>query len=229
MEIRQHPSPNFGERRGGASVDLVVLHYTAMANVEEALERLCDPEYEVSSHYLIAAQGAVIQMVQEDQRAWHAGIGSWGNCCDVNSNSIGIELANDGNTPFGARQLNSLEGLLSDIFARHSIRPQQVIGHSDIAFLRKSDPGRRFDWRRLALAGLSVWPNCTEPYAVDGKEFLSEMAIFGYRETDDLAALLNAFRQRFRPWAEGPLEVADMSLIKNLARRYPVDLIFPTP
>ncbi|WP_236638464.1 N-acetylmuramoyl-L-alanine amidase [Mangrovicoccus ximenensis] len=151
-----HPSPNFGPRRGGAVPDMVVLHYTAMESAGEALERLCSPPHEVSSHYLIGADGTLWQLVAEEARAWHAGQGSWGGAADVNSRSIGIELDNRGKGSFAVAQLEALERLLAEILARWSIPPERVIGHQDMAPGRKQDPGRYFPWPRLARKGLQT-------------------------------------------------------------------------
>lgn len=129
-----------------------------MQSAQSAVERLCDPACEVSAHYLIDAQGAVIQMVDEEMRAWHAGAGVWGGQGDVNSRSIGVEMDNDGTCPFTAAQMDALEPLLHGIMARWSIPASGVIGHSDMAPGRKFDPGPRFDWARLARQGLAVWP-----------------------------------------------------------------------
>lgn len=150
-----HPSPNFGERKGGARPSLVVIHYTAMASAMAACERLCDPGAEVSAHYLIDYDGTVMSLVAEDKRAWHAGAGSWGEITDVNSHSIGIELQNTGFEPFGEPQMAALEGLLSEIMNRWGILPEGVIGHLDCAPGRKIDPGPRFDWARLNRLGLA--------------------------------------------------------------------------
>jgi N-acetylmuramoyl-L-alanine amidase len=151
------PSPNHGPRRGVAAPDMVMLHYTAMATAEAALERLRDPEAEVSAHYLIAEDGRLWRLVPEDRRAWHAGVAGWGAADDLNSRSIGIELANSGAMPFTEPQMARLEALLGGILARHGIAPERVLGHQCTAPLRKIDPGPRFDWRRLAMRGLSIW------------------------------------------------------------------------
>ena len=127
--------------------DIIVLHYTAMPSAQSALTRLCLAEAEVSAHYLIGRCGTVWQLVQEDQRAWHAGVGAWGDVRDVNSRSIGIEIDNDGYSPFSHMAMVALEGLLPGILQRWAIPPERVIGHQDMAPGRKSDPGRRFDWR----------------------------------------------------------------------------------
>ncbi|WP_417275152.1 N-acetylmuramoyl-L-alanine amidase [Celeribacter halophilus] len=154
LQITDHLSPNFGERRDGARPELVVIHYTAMQTAQAALTRLCAPEFEVSAHYLICEKGGIYRLVDEEHRAWHAGAGAWGQITDVNSHSIGIELANDGQSPFAADQMDALEHLLDDILRRRNIPPEGVIGHSDMAPGRKIDPGPRFDWARLELRGL---------------------------------------------------------------------------
>ena len=210
-------SPNFGDRRDGAVPDLIVLHYTAMESCAAALARLCDPTAEVSAHYLIDVDGAVLPLVPEEKRAWHAGAGSWGGRGDVNSRSIGIELANTGRTPFAARQMAALQGLLPAIMARWNIVPAGMIAHSDMAPDRKADPGPRFDWRRLALAGLAVWPDAAAP--CPPQDFRPAACQFGYPDMDE-TLILRAFRLRFRPWATGPLDAVDAGMIADLAQRF---------
>ena len=211
---------------------MVVLHYTAMASAKAALKTLCDPATEVSAHYLIAADGEVLSLVPEALRAWHAGAGAWGAVTDVNSRSIGIELANDGFSPFAAAQMDALVDLLNGINARWSIRPERVIGHSDMAPGRKIDPGRRFDWRCLVLEGLSVWPSSSAgalssqvaPSEADHARFCAAMAAFGYAASTDPDLLLKTFRLRFRPGHVGPLDAIDLAMITDLAKRFPVDV-----
>lgn len=219
MQITDRPSPNHDGRRPGTRVELVVLHYTAMADAEAAMTRLCDPECGVSAHYLIGRDGSVVRMVDEAERAWHAGQGKWADRDDVNSRSIGIELDNDGQSPYRDEQMKALEALLADILERHALEPKDVIGHSDMAPDRKSDPGRRFDWKRLADKGLSVWPEPSLP-----GDFLRHAAAFGYPVEHGEALILEAFRQRFRPDATGPIGPADHALMSGLARHYPADV-----
>ncbi len=220
MDIADCPSPNFGDRRTGQAVELVVLHYTAMSDAGAAIERLCDPECEVSAHYVIGQDGAVTRLVAEEHRAWHAGDGEWAGRGDINSRSIGIELDNDGASPFSDELMAALETLLADILARHDLPPKAVIGHSDMAPSRKQDPGRRFDWQRLAAAGLSVWP---EP-AMTVSGFLKDAAHFGYGSEAGETQILEAFRQRFRPDATGPFCVADEAMMAGLARQFPANV-----
>lgn len=194
-----------------------------MATAAAALDRLCDPEAEVSAHYVVTETGEILRLVPEDRRAWHAGAGRWGAVTDVNSRSIGIELVNPGAVPFAAAQMRALEALLADILHRHAIPPERVIGHSDMAPARKADPGPRFDWRRLALQDLSVWPRPTRSDGADPAALRAAMAAFGYAPdlADDL--LLTALRLRFRPWGQGPLAPADLAVALDLAARFPVD------
>lgn len=211
-------SPNFGERRDGLTPELVVLHYTAMADCAAAARALCDPAREVSAHYLIGRDGEVLALVDEPLRAWHAGSGEWRGAGDVNSRSIGIELDNDGFSPFSEPMMASLEALLPKILERWSIMPEGVIAHSDMAPGRKTDPGRRFDWKRLARRGLAVWP---EPVSApcDPARFRADARRFGYGEMED-DLLRDMVRLRFRPWAEGALSAEDCAIMADLAARF---------
>ncbi len=219
LDIQQHPSPNFGPRRDGAAPSLIVIHYTAMDTAENALSTLCNPATEVSAHYLIGSNGHIWQMVAEKDRAWHAGAGQWGSMTDVNSHSIGIELDNKGDHPFAEPQMLALEQLLQGIMQRWSIPAVNVIAHSDLAPHRKIDPGRRFDWRRLALQGLAVWP---DDDAADTQDWATAAAQFGYPLSlkgcdDPQSACFTAYRSRFRPWAKGPLDAEDQRRITCLS------------
>lgn len=202
-------SPNHGDRRGQRP-ELVVIHYTGMADGPAARARLCDPEAEVSAHWLIHEDGRTEALVPEDRRAWHAGAGSWQGRDDVNSRSIGIELVNPGDCPFPEPQMAALEALLSQIMARWEISPAGVIGHSDMAPGRKIDPGPRFDWRRLALQGLAIWPGEVAAEA----PLADSLSRIGYPDAPERLA---AFRLRFRPWAEGPEDARDRAIAAALA------------
>lgn len=197
-----------------------------MASAAAACRTLCNPDNEVSAHYLIAENGEIMSMVSEDMRAWHGGAGQWGSVTDVNSRSIGIELANDGYSPFAAPLMDSLCDLIAGIMQRWTIPAHRVIGHSDMSPGRKIDPGTRFDWQRLAHEGLSVWPNAGQGAPLS--KFPTLMARFGFTATDDPDLLLDCFRRRFRPHAHGPLNASDLALIADLANRFPVDQTPPT-
>lgn len=161
MRFVDTPSPNFDERNCRRPVDMVVLHYTGMPSAEAALKRLTDPQAKVSAHYVIDEDGTTYRLVPEEKRAWHAGVAFWRGVRDVNARSIGIELVNPGHEfgyrDFPAAQIDALLALLGDIARRHEIMPGNYVGHSDVAPLRKEDPGERFPWHRLAAAGFGRW------------------------------------------------------------------------
>jgi N-acetylmuramoyl-L-alanine amidase len=212
------PSPNHGRRRGGACPDIVVLHHTVLP-CEAALDRLCDPAAEVSAHWLIDRMGETYALVDEAQRAWHAGTGAWGAVTDVNSRSIGVELEGDG-ADFPERQMEALRSLLTGVLERHGIPPARVIAHSDMAPGRKHDPGPAFDWPGLAAAGLSVWPERREAVPESADDALVR---FGYPASVAPELRLAAFRLRFRPAASGLADTTDAGLAADLAARFPVD------
>lgn len=199
---RQVPSPNFNERL--LPVTMIVLHYTGMQSADEALERLCSEEAGVSAHYLIGEDGTVAQMVAEENRAWHAGKSYWRGITDVNSASVGIELVNPGHE-FGYRdfpeaQIEALLPLLSDIKKRHGVSRSNVVGHSDVAPARKTDPGELFPWERLARHKLALptpRPSLRLVFDNDGAFYLA-LERFGYDITDGHAAV-RAFERRWRP------------------------------
>lgn len=214
LTIHPHPSPNHGPRRDGLRPELVVLHYTQMADAPSALAWLCAPEAQVSAHYLIGADGTVWNLVDEAARAWHAGAGSWQGRGDVNSRSIGIELDNDGDSPFAWPQIRALQALLAGVLRRWSIPPAGVIAHSDMAPARKIDPGPRFDWRGLARAGLSVWPG---PEGDPRAPLAASLDRIGYPPVEpDLR--LSAFRLRFRPGHRGPEDTTDRAMADALVK-----------
>lgn len=230
MRLVRQGSPNFGPRRDGLCPELVVIHHTAMRTTEAAVARLCDPAAEVSAHWVIGEDGTLWGLVDEAERAWHAGAGSWRGRGDVNSRSIGIELANAGpllgNPPFPEPQMASLEALLDGIRGRWGIGAAGVIAHSDMAPGRKADPGPAFDWRRLALGGRAVWPaepagggagKATGLFAGATERFARTAEEFGYPVAEaGIEAVLAAFRLRFRPWACGPLTDADLGAVEAL-------------
>ena len=221
------PSPNHDGRPDGLPTDLVVLHYTGMASAEAALARLCDPAARVSAHYLIGEDGETWHLVEEAHRAWHAGVSCWAGEADVNGRSIGIELANPGHElgyiPFPEMQLQALERLLAQLLERRRVDPARVVGHSDVAPLRKRDPGELFPWRRLAAKGLAWWP--PEPPATaepDEARARAALGRFGYGFLDRpgaFAAVLTAFQRRFRPsLCDGGLDGETMAWIAAVER-----------
>ena len=155
------PSPNIGERSDGRRPDMILLHYTGMADADAALALLCTQGSNVSAHYFVFEDGRIIQMVPEGRRAWHAGKSEWAGETDINSCSIGIEIANPGHDhgypDFPARQIAAVTALCRSIQTRNSIAPVRVLAHSDVAPARKQDPGEKFPWHRLYESGVGHW------------------------------------------------------------------------
>lgn len=189
-----HPSPNFNERKP----NYVVLHYTTDDTADEAIATLTSPLAAVSAHYLVGRDGAIVQLVDERMRAWHAGDSRWGASTDLNSSSIGIELDNDGKSPFPDVQIEALVRLLRDVVDRYRIPPANVLGHADVAPRRKADPGPLFPWRTLARAGFGAWCEPPPAQAPEGFDFVLGLRAFGY-DTTDLGAAVRAFRAHFLP------------------------------
>lgn len=233
------PSPNHGERRGGRP-DMLLLHYTGMSDGAHALARLRDPAAEVSCHYLVHEDGRVSQLVAEDRRAWHAGVGSWAGDDDVNSRSIGIEIQNAGHPgglpPYPVRQVEAVIRLSADICRRRSIRPDRVLAHSDVAPGRKEDPGELFPWDRLHAAGIGHWvrpaPLAAGPAPADRGAAVEEMqrrlALYGYALEptgvfDEATALVvTAFQRHFRPErVDGRADLSTLATLDELLRTRP--------
>ena len=210
FRLVEAPSPNHDARPSGGVIDMLVLHYTGMKTAEEALARLCDPAAKVSAHYTIDTAGTVYRHVPEERRAWHAGASFWAGEADVNARSIGIELANPGHefgyVPFPDDQIASLIELCHGILTRHPIPPRRVLGHSDVAPARKTDPGELFPWSRLAEFGIGVWPvtrsSRSERRVTAGVAFAANLARFGYGVPPQVDVPLNivtaAFQRHFR-------------------------------
>jgi N-acetylmuramoyl-L-alanine amidase len=232
VEVR--PSPNFAERRDGLKPDILLLHYTGMESGPDAQAWLCNPISEVSSHYIVHEDGRIVQMVREQDRAWHAGQSSWRGQADINSLSIGIEIANPGHRfgypDFPGAQIEAVIALCKDIVERHGILGERVLAHSDVAPGRKIDPGEKFPWDRLHAAGVG---HLVPPAPMRGGRFLAEgdrgepvealqamLALYGYGiEVTGVfdaatATVVAAFQRHFRPsQVDG---VADRSTIETL-------------
>jgi len=240
MALKTHildkPSPNHGQRRDGAPVDILLLHYTGMQSEEGALNWLCDPRSHVSSHYLVFEDGQVFRLVDEARRAHHAGVSSWCGETDINSRSIGIEIANPGHefgySPFPDMQIDALIALCRDILSRHPIPPARVLAHSDIAPMRKQDPGELFPWQRLHAEGIghSVPPEPLRDgptWAIgargpDVARLRNRFRQYGYGLADndefdaEMVAVVTAFQRHFRPALVNG--IVDLSTRKTLDR-----------
>jgi N-acetylmuramoyl-L-alanine amidase len=210
------PSPNHDVRRP----QLIVLHQTEMRSADDALVVLRDARRRdpVSAHYLVAADGRIVQLVAEGDRAWHAGASRWGGRADVNSASIGIELDNDGVAPFPDAQIRALLALLADVTARWGIARDQVVAHGDVAPTRKVDPGPHFPWARLAAAGFGTWPRTDRAPAPAGFDPWVALRLFGYDLTDPRAAS-RAWHRRFRGTESEAFDAEDLSILADLQRQ----------
>ncbi len=200
MEIIKTTSPNF-DSRAGQSVDMLVLHYTGMKSAEAALARMCDESAKVSAHYMVGTGGRISQLVDENERAWHAGVSYWRGKTNINQRSIGIEIVNTGHefgyTPFPQTQMEAVADLCRDILKRHNIPACNIVGHSDIAPTRKQDPGELFDWQFLAEKGIGIFPNTINPSSVICHPS-SSLQEYGYDISDSTKAII-AFQRHFRP------------------------------
>lgn len=230
------PSPNFGDRAEGKVLDTIVLHYTGMESAELALKWLTMEKSQVSCHYFVFEDGKISQLVAENYRAWHAGKSCWRGETDINSRSIGIEIANPGHEfgyiKFPDRQMHSVVALVSDICDRRPIAGENILAHSDIAPLRKEDPGELFDWQMLHSAGIGNWVGESEIRAdaelslglcsPQVKTLQKDLFCLGFEieingKFDDLTfACVVAFQRRYRQTkVDG---VADYSTVDTLRR-----------
>lgn len=244
MIILQTPSPNFNDRK--TSIDMLVFHYTGMESGEAALSRMREASAEVSAHYMVWEDGRVSQLVEEQKRAWHAGVGAWQGDTDLNSCSIGIEIVNGGHNvpladgslpPYPEAQIASVITLAKAILERHDIPQGRIVGHSDIAPMRKEDPGEHFPWAALAEVGIGYWPGkvgsmSATPLALIGrglgrddsgsavKRIKDMLRAIGYdlaahEDYDEvLEAVIRAFQRRWRPQrVSGQADLETLSLI----------------
>lgn len=189
---------------------MIILHYTGMGSALEALEVLCDPVNKVSAHYFIDEDGTVLDLIPDAKRAWHAGISFWKGETDINSHAIGVELVNKGHEfgyhDFGEAQMAALITLCRELIERHKILPANILGHSDVAPERKTDPGELFDWKRLAREGVGLWPDPIEEdfeAAADlvKNEYSTQhlLAEYGYNPLAAYIDVVTAFHRHFYP------------------------------
>lgn len=157
---RKFSSPNYSLRT--KKIEYIITHFTDMT-FQEGLERLCDPNFQVSSHFLIREDGEIFQLVDPYYKAWHAGVSSWHGIENLNESSIGIEMDNLGIGEFTEQQMSSLLKLCEELIAQCDISRCNILGHSDVAPTRKIDPGIFFDWRYLAEHNLGKWHNVEIP------------------------------------------------------------------
>lgn len=238
LKLIERPSPNFDDRT--LPVSLLILHYTGMETGEAAVARLCDANAKVSAHYVIEEDGRIFRLVDEDKRAWHAGLSEWRGEANINSASIGVEIVNgghdwpavDGGLPaYPDVQINAVIALCKEIMARHDIAAHNVLGHSDVAPSRKIDPGEHFPWAGLAAAGVGIWPEVRDEdrralFDIGARDrgvaiLQSGLAQIGYGarvsgEYDAATAqIIKALQRRFRPkHIDGIVDIETLGLVK---------------
>lgn len=236
FKTNKYKSPNFGERAGGQNASMAIIHYTGLESAEQALAWLCDPGKEVSAHYVIDEVGRLHHLVDNDKRAWHAGLSSWEGEADINSASIGIELVNPGHEfgykEFPQKQVDVLVALLSDLVAGYSIRPNHILGHSDVAPGRKQDPGHLFPWQQLSEKGFGLWPHpnehdyqAAEDIVLDVGRVQGLLVGFGYTANASHEELFMAFHRHFYPekfdcgGAPDQVDIASVAKLLSLLRQ----------
>jgi N-acetylmuramoyl-L-alanine amidase len=210
-------TPNYDLRKP----NFVIIHHTAQKTCDYTMYTFSLERTQVSSHYVICKDGTVIQLLNDYMRAWHGGISRWGNSTDINSNSIGIELDNDGFAGFPQAQINALLTLLETLKTRHKIPAYNFIGHADIAPTRKNDPNKTFPWQQLAEQGFGVWYDKLLPPL---PEFFSEtiaLRIIGY-DISNVKAAKQAFarkyfkKDKYEEYNEEEKRILYNLMIKNL-------------
>ena len=216
MIIETKYSPNFSKKlRKNKDIKVIVIHYTGMQSKIESIKRLLNSRHKVSCHYLIDRKGLILKMVDENKIAWHAGKSKWKNFDNLNKNSIGIELVNKGHDfgyeEFTNEQINKLIRLCLNLKRKYKIKNSNIIGHSDIAPLRKQDPGEKFPWKKLKRNQLGIWYKNlkTKFKKIDDKKvkklFFKNLFKIGYRyfdknkRTKKDAFIVKAFQRRFLP------------------------------
>ena len=237
MKINYNYSPNYDTQK--RSVKIIVIHYTGMQSERESIKKLCDPKSKVSCHYLLGARGRIVKMVHEKHIAWHAGKSCWAKYKNLNSNSIGIELVNKGLSlgyhNFNKMQILALVSLCKRIIKRHRIRKKNILGHSDIAPLRKIDPGEKFPWEYLAKNKIGIWHDYKLGFLkkfrkknlLDKKEkieFIRNLRKIGYciylGNNQILSKTVRAFQRHFRKeLINGSIDKECFLIAENLTKK----------
>jgi N-acetylmuramoyl-L-alanine amidase len=216
MKIKYLKSPNYIHCNQRRDIESVVIHYTGMRSLQSAVERLLSKKYEVSSHYLISRTGKIIQLVKDNNIAWHAGISNWFKFKNLNKNSIGIELENKGHQygyqTFPNKQIVQLIKILKILKRKFKIKNVNITGHSDIAPNRKIDPGEKFPWKKLYKNDLAIWHSLDEKFIknfrlkklinINKKNMLRMIKKLGYTRVLTADSLnkdfIKAFQRRYR-------------------------------
>jgi len=237
-------SPNFNsKKRSSKQIKFVIFHYTGMKSESDALKRLTDIQSEVSCHYLIKNNGEIVKMVPDLYIAWHAGESCWKNHKSLNQNSIGIEITNPGHDhgykKFKQKQIASLLKLSRFLIKKYKINPKNILGHSDIAVLRKKDPGEKFPWEYLSKNKIGVWHTVNKRDLIKDRKlkiskieeniFFRNLFKIGYSKiysknnsrNKHLIELTKNFQRRFRQeLVDGKIDQECLIISKNLIKAY---------
>ena len=240
MKVTNFYSPNFDKKkRSNKSIKLIIIHYTGMQSERESLIRLSNPKSKVSSHFVIGQNGKIYRLVQDNQIAWHAGKSCWGKYKNLNKNSIGIELVNKGHrfdyTNFKKKQLKSLIQICKILIKKYKIKKWNLVGHSDVAPLRKIDPGEKFPWKYLAVNGIGFWHQCKPDLLrknrnikiikkTDKAKFIRNLNKIGYcfqnKKKSFFVKILRAFQRHYRKeLINGVLDKECMIIAQNLSKK----------
>ena len=240
MKISNFYSPNFnGKKRSENLIKIIVIHYTGMQSERESIIRLCNPKFKVSSHFLINQNGKVYRLVQDSRIAWHAGKSCWGKYKNLNKNSIGIELVNKGHrfgyTNYKKKQISSLIKICKSLIKKYKIKKKNVIGHSDIAPLRKIDPGEKFPWKLMADKKIGIWHDCKSNFLKkyrniknlekkDKIKFIKSLHKIGYcffsKKKYFLAKIIKAFQRHYRKeLINGHIDKECLIIAQNLLKK----------
>jgi len=232
-------SPKFKTKiRSNKGIKIIVIHYTGMQSEVDALNRLTDFKSKVSCHYLINEKGKIISIVPDNYTAWHAGKSRWGKLSSLNKSSIGIELVNPGHNfgykKFGKKQISALIQLIKKLIKKYNINKKNIVGHSDIAPLRKKDPGEKFPWKILAKSNIGIWHNLKQKKLMKNRKkkilkmekliffkFLNKIGFqtrFNIKKSKYQKKLIEAFQRRFRPeLISGIIDKECFFIAKNLS------------
>ena len=239
MKIHNYLSPNFDKKkRSNNSIKLIIIHYTGMQSERESLVRLCKPKFKVSSHFLINRNGKIFRLVHDNKIAWHAGKSCWGKIKNLNKNSIGIELVNRGHrygyASFKKKQILNLITICKKLVKKYKIKKKNIVGHSDVAPLRKIDPGEKFPWKLLAKNGIGIWHDYKTDFLKkyrakkiliqkDKNQFLKNLAKIGYcvknKEKSFFVKMVKNFQRHYRKeLINGILDEECLIISKNLTK-----------
>ena len=232
MRITKYYSPNFDlKTRSNKTITVIIIHYTGMQSERESLKRLISPKSKVSCHYLIRRNGVIFRLVNDRNIAWHAGKSKWGKYNNLNKNSIGIELVNKGHKfgyqAFTKTQILNLVKLCKKLKKKYKIKKQFILGHSDIAPLRKIDPGEKFPWDYLSSKGVGIYPKKSRQKkksqkTTDIRTFFRNLYKIGYRylKIKFRKKIIKNFQRKYRQKrVDGVLDLETLKISEILAKK----------